>query len=516
MNRVLKITVAKCHHVPNPIRRVGSVNTDTQIVEHFKREHGEIDGRVDPKFRAWTESAGEKFDIEHHLTFTEIENLFEGFNSINYECDEIGESDDNFDFMDTDDPPIPQRSAFDELMQNRAKVHIRVYPKVKSVVDRKDELFNMVVEIFILRRVDFLVNSKAKKTEVETKEGTYCVNVITNALWYITNDHETINNSHKHSPSTIVKIPEVFQNLDGFNEIKRKKQKSLPLERADLLSHAEALYSLLLRPGASTKQWELFSTEVKQMADCLSTYAEYLRIKAEEVTKTQSQMRPARTVSEDISVRHVVSTQCMDTVYRSIDDAVQEAGLNKAVLFDEETHVVTPFENNMQRHRFFEHLKLSVPVDLYRFCPGGSCHTISCIVQVKEKRTASEVLTDGATLTAKLKPVLREHHTRAQKRDFKKKVTNVAGIQKSLLDVIYKELSLDASVTSHPDTAARIHAMFLGEEGLVADLRSLNPGRPGGTFEVFFQHMEVYLESVTAPDDRRHGRSAQMSQWLSL
>lgn len=81
----------------------------------------------------------------------------------------------------------------------------------------------------------------------------------------------------------------------------------------------------------------------------------------------------------------------------------------------------------------------------------------------------------------------------------------VAGVQKSLLDVIYKELALDSSVVSHSDTAARIHAMFLGEEGLVANMRSLNPGRPGGSFEVFCEEMGKVLEKNTAPDDRRHG-----------
>ena len=84
-------------------------------------------------------------------------------------------------------------------------------------------------------------------------------------------------------------------------------------------------------------------------------------------------------------------------------------------------------------------------------------------------------------------------------------------IQPSVVYVLYKELVLDSSVSSHPDTAARVHAMFLGETGLVADLRSLNPGRPGNSFDVFFKHMKDVVEAITAADDRRHG-SAHMSQ----
>ena len=58
--------------------------------------------------------------------------------------------------------------------------------------------------------------------------------------------------------------------------------------------------------------------------------------------------------------------------------------------------------------------------------------------------------------------------------------------------------------------------MFLGAEGLVADLWHLNPGRPGSKYDVFFTHMEALIEeSLVAIDDRRHGAS-HMSQWVSI
>lgn len=63
-------------------------------------------------------------------------------------------------------------------------------------------------------------------------------------------------------------------------------------------------------------------------------------------------------------------------------------------------------------------------------------------------------------------------------------------IQPAILEMIYQELSLDASVASHPVTSERIRAMFLGAEGLIADLRHLNPGRPGNKYDDFFKHME--------------------------
>ena len=80
------------------------------------------------------------------------------------------------------------------------------------------------------------------------------------------------------------------------------------------------------------------------------------------------------------------------------------------------------------------------------------------------------MVTDGAKMCQKMKPLLKEYHTRAQKREFKRKVANIAKIQPSVVYVLYKELALDSSVSSHPDTETRVHAMFLGETGLIADL----------------------------------------------
>ena len=57
--------------------------------------------------------------------------------------------------------------------------------------------------------------------------------------------------------------------------------------------------------------------------------------------------------------------------------------------------------------------------------------------------------------------------------------------------------------------------MFIVASGLIADLRSLHPGRPGGTFDTYFKHMEEVLESYTAANERRHG-TVHMSQWFSL
>ncbi|XP_060552756.1 uncharacterized protein LOC132714041 [Ruditapes philippinarum] len=61
----------------------------------------------------------------------------------------------------------------------------------------------------------------------------------------------------------------------------------------------------------------------------------------------------------------------------------------------------------------------------------------------------------------------------------------------------------------------RLRLIFLGHKGLVADLRTLNVGRPSHTFDVFFEQLQNIIENKTAVDDRRHGE-AHLSEWLSL
>jgi hypothetical protein len=56
----------------------------------------------------------------------------------------------------------------------------------------------------------------------------------------------------------------------------------------------------------------------------------------------------------------------------------------------------------------------------------------------------------------------------------------------------------------------RLRLIFLGEQGLIPDLRHFNPGRPSGQFDTFFEVLGEMVE-VTFADDRRHG-VAHMAQ----
>lgn len=157
---------------------------------------------------------------------------------------------------------------------------------------------------------------------------------------------------------------------------------------------------------------------------------------------------------------------------------------------------------------------LSVPIDMIRYSPGGSSISIVCIFQVKACRSIPEMLTSAARFVQTARPRLKEFHTRAQRRYFKEQLKNVASVLPAVSDMIYKELTMDAAVAANPVTQERLRMIFLGNTGLVADLRTLNPGRPSGQFDTF-NVLSGLIENITAVDDRRHG-IAHLSEFISL
>lgn len=74
---------------------------------------------------------------------------------------------------------------------------------------------------------------------------------------------------------------------------------------------------------------------------------------------------------------------------------------------------------------------------------------------------------------------------------------------------------MDSSAHSNPAVKERLRLIFLGETGLIPDLRALNPGRPLGTYDTYFEKFAEVINEVMAADDRRHGE-AHLAPWTSL
>lgn len=95
---------------------------------------------------------------------------------------------------------------------------------------------------------------------------------------------------------------------------------------------------------------------------------------------------------------------------------------------------------------------------------------------------------------------------------------NVAGthIPPHILRSIYTTLTNDASAEQDKEIDERVRLAVLGlDPDLVVDLRHLNKGRPGDTFEAFFGALETEVEDLVAADERRHNIE-HISKYISV
>jgi hypothetical protein len=241
--------------------------------------------------------------------------------------------------------------------------------------------------------------------------------VMTNALWYVTNHHATFQDAARRLHVT--PIPEAFKDYQEYNNEKRKKKKMSSLNAKELESHSQALFSLLLKPVMkSSPAFIKLHDDIQSLAECFHNYSQHLEVQSKKIAFNQSLPHPVRTVGEHTTAEHRKKTSDVKQKYLLLDKEISET--NEPVFFDENRHIEKNFQNNMQRFRFFEELQLSVPVDIYRFCPGGSVLTTVCIQKVSEHRGLPQMLTDAARVVMKNKDKFQEFHTRYQKRMLKK------------------------------------------------------------------------------------------------
>lgn len=158
--------------------------------------------------------------------------------------------------------------------------------------------------------------------------------VLCNALWYTTNDHSTINDAAKHK-GAVLSFPQSFHEFDGYNDVKRKKLKSLPLKSTELNSHAETLYSLLMKPVInSSVPWKMAGTQIRELADCLAAYSAYQKKQTEEMKAYQTSDYPARTIDKEATVEHRHrSVYGVQQIYSLLDDAIKSNRREQTCIF---------------------------------------------------------------------------------------------------------------------------------------------------------------------------------------
>ena len=76
--------------------------------------------------------------------------------------------------------------------------------------------------------------------------------------------------------------------------------------------------------------------------------------------------------------------------YEKLNESVKLLPEYEYVVLSEGKHTPSAFQNSMQRKRFIDDIKLSVPVDIFRYAPGGAYRTVVVCVRVPDARNPDQ------------------------------------------------------------------------------------------------------------------------------
>ncbi len=266
--------------------------------------------------------------------------------------------------------------------------------------------------------------------------------VLSNTLWYLTNQHAVIKEASFHD-SKVRPVPDIFHNYQGFNEMRRKKLKEMPLSARNLKSHCEALLSLCIRPCVAKLD---LKQDIMDLHTCLDSYINYLNQKNESVSRNHRLNHPVREVSKNVTVEFREANAVVAQQYNNINDILKQKSLWEPVQVKETLNM----QSSMQRLRFIEHLHVSEDTFLLRYSPGGGTLTL-CYVWKGHQGDYS----NNARVIADLKTKLPVYHTREMKRTWQAKYAAKYFIEcetSHITITVFRRRTAHTSIIAHPQT----------------------------------------------------------------
>ena len=404
--------------------------------------------------------------------------------------------------------PVGQINAFQVMMSAQVRLASQVHPNHVSVSNRKDELFNSIIDWLKKEGLSW------KPSEVANGTASTMVSTIRDVLWYLDGHHSTL--AERSCP-----IPHLFSQFVGYNtpeKSKHRKRCKMSLCSDLLSSHAQRLFGNLQAAFWSRPGWISIQTEVELLAKSLVKYADHLSSKRVRIGALHASSEPARTVANALTVQYVSARHLVSSELSEISTAVCAAGTNVPV----DLESLLP-RDRCRRYDRVQALKcgLSSPVVLATYSPGsniGSYHWL----WLTDATDISSALQSCQPVIESLKSSMPEYHTRAMRNAMYDKFGLVTGnVKKAVLRHFYRDLTGDMASSpslSEQEVDERLEALFdLEEPELLYDLRAVNPGRPC-QFKTFWEKAKEFLEEDvgTAVDERRHSQVIHVAKAISV
>ena len=407
-----------------------------------------------------------------------------------------------------ENPPL-RRNAFELMMCAQAERASVVLPRKVQVRNKKDELFNDILQLIEKEGLVW------KASEVDNGTSSNAISTLRDALWYIDGHHQTLSDRSCH-------VPHIFAGFTEYNNPERskhKKRSSSPLCADTLKSHSQRLFGNLQRPFWSRSGWNVLKAEVELLAKALAKYADCLCAKKARITSLHASCVPARTVGNALTVEYISTRLTVPNELDAFSAAVSSAGFNVAVDIDS----LLPSDRR-QRYDRIQLLKqgMSSPAILATYAPGGNVCSLHWL-WLTDATEISSALQSCQPILETLKASLPEYHTRAMRRAMFEKFGLVTkNVKKSVLRHFYRDLTGDCATSpsiSEKEVDERLSALFeLEEPDLIYDLRDANPGNQSNRYSVFWSTAKTFLEEDigTAVDDRRHSQTVHVAKAISV
>ena len=98
--------------------------------------------------------------------------------------------------------------------------------------------------------------------------------MLVKALWNITDQHVVFLDTAAKRPC-VIPGPSAWDHYQGYNEMKQKWQKEMPMQSSVLQSHADCLSSLCLKPYMNSPQFSQLNNDIEDLVNC---YVKYITV----------------------------------------------------------------------------------------------------------------------------------------------------------------------------------------------------------------------------------------------
>ena len=264
--------------------------------------------------------------------------------------------------------------------------------------------------------------------------GKECVKVLSAALWYIDPCH------HQFLDRSI-SLPSIFDQFQGYNNWKAKKENNPQLSCEGLTFHLNHLTHVLNQPWICKPAFKPLYDIIDDLAHSFNKYRAYLQRQCESWNEGRSSLTPPRSISESIELLPIQVVHQCKPQYLKVQQILMEKEMYSPIFLNE----LAP-DDCHERKNWLVGMQLDFPTMMYRFMHGNNLGTLAFLWRTPQLGGEA---TSNARLVTELNSCQKVYSTREMHRMFIQRYTSLrsstSSSSKAILRNMYKFLTGDCS-----------------------------------------------------------------------